>query len=299
MVYDSQELSELISKIKESIGIIDDVKSSLNNDFALLDDLEYSGLSTFKDNANKLSENYLNFLNILEKHIEEMDNIEKEQLSIIEKYLVENVAVNTHYSGGKVAIDKIVLDRTNTKDILSNYINEVIPTFSYEIKKETLNNILNDEDDLISIITDENESDVFVYQLNNILKDKYDIRLDKLTKSDEIVLQKEFLEKISDNDTNIFSDSNSILSGLSYYKDVAKKNNISISDLIFDNDELFIQATKDIYENIGDDLLTEEESSCFKKYIDSVANSNNISSLDLLNNNKYISIIKGGINYEG
>jgi len=299
MIYDSTEIDELESKIKDSLNIIDDIKISLNNDFKLLDELEYGGLTTFKDNATRLSETHNKLFDLLENHKKEMENVEKEQLSIIDKYITDNVAINSHYSGEKVAIDKIVLDKTNTKDILKNYINEVIPTFSYEMKKEVLNNILNDDGSLINILTDDNESDIFIYQLNNILKDKYDIKLDKLTKSDEIMLQKSFLEKISDNDTNIFNDSNSILSGLSYYKDVAKKNNISLSELIFDNDDLLLQSTKDIYENIGVDLLTEDEINCFKKYIDQLASNNNISSLELLGNTKYISIIKGGINYEG
>ena len=299
MVYDSSLINELETKIKESVNVIDDIKQSLNNDFKLLDDFEYGGLTSFKNNANSLSEIHNKLINLLENHDNEMENIEKEQLNIIDKYLNESIEVNTHYSGTKVKIDEIVLDKTNAKDMFSTYINEVIPTFSFDMKKETLNNILNGEKELISIITDDNESDIFVYQLNNILKDKYNIKLDKLKKEDEITIQKEFLEKISDNDTNIFSDYNSILSGLSYYKDVAKKNNMSLSELMFDNDELLLQSTREIYENIGVDLLTETEKSNFKNCIDNIAKSNNISSLDLLNDTKYISIIKGGINYEG
>ena len=210
------------------------------------------------------------------------------------------VSINNYYSGEKITLDSIVLDKTlsSESEVLNNYIKEIIPTLSYDMKKEVLNNILNGEDTLTSILINEDESDIFVYQLNNILKDKYDIKLDKLSKEDETMLQKLFLDNISDNDTNIFENSKSILSGLSYYKHVAKKNNISLSDLMFDNDELLLESTKELYENIGTDLLTDTEINNFREYIDNISKSNNISSLDLLSNSKYISLIKGGISYE-
>lgn len=298
MIYDSSEIMELENKIKESINILDDINLSLNRDFKILEELEYDGLLSFKNNSNNLSNKQSNLISLLESHDKEMMDLEKEQLRIIDKYIGNNIEVNNYYNGEKVAIDKIVLNKTTPKTILNNYVSEVIPTFSFEKKKEVLKNILNGEDGLTSILTDDAESDIFVYQLNNILKDKYDIKLDKLSKLDEIELQKVFLEKISDNDTNIFSDTKSILSGLSYYKDVAKKNGITLSELIFDKDDLFLESTRNIYENMDSELLTENEKNNFKEYIDELAKNNNILSLDLLNDNKYISLIKGGIYYE-
>ena len=67
---------------------------------------------------------------------------------------------------------------------------------------------------------------------------------------------------------------------------------------MFDNDELLLESTKELYENIGTDLLTDTEINNFREYIDNISKSNNISSLDLLSNSKYISLIKGGISYE-
>ena len=299
MVYDSNEILEIESKVKDTISVIDDIKTSLNN-FKVLEDLDlYDGLSTFKTNTNNLSEKHIKLNTILDNHNKEMEDIERQQNNLIDKYVNSNTTVNDYYNGEKITIDKIVLNKKlEGKDLLNNYISEVVPALSYDAKKEVLKNILNGEDNLISILTDENESDIFVYQLKNILNDK-DIKLDKLTQEEEKELQKEFLETITNNDTNIFSDKKSFLSGLPYYKDVAKKNNISLSDLIFENDEMFLNSTRDIYENMEIDLLTDEETKNFKEYIDDIANSNNISSLDLLNNTKYVSLIKGGIYYEG
>lgn len=300
MIYDSDELLQIESRIKESLNAILDIKSSIDNDFKIFDDLEYDGLTTIRNNTNSLDEIHNKLYTIIDNHIKEMDNVEKEQLGIIDKYIEDDVSINNYYSGEKITLDSIVLDKTlsSESEVLNNYIKEIIPTLSYDMKKEVLNNILNGEDTLTSILINEDESDIFVYQLNNILKDKYDIKIDKLSKEDETMLQKLFLDNISDNDTNIFENSKSILSGLSYYKHVAKKNNISLSDLMFDNDELLLESTKELYENIGTDLLTDTEINNFREYIDNISKSNNISSLDLLSNSKYISLIKGGISYE-
>lgn len=298
MIYDSDELLQIESRIKESLNVISDIKASIDNDFKIFDDLEYDGLTTIRNNTNSLDEIHNKLCTIIDNHIKEMDNVEKEQLNIIDKYIEDNVSINNYYSGEKITIDSIVLDKTNPSEILNNYVKEVIPTLSYDMKKETLNNILNGEETLTSILINEDESDIFVYQLNNILKDKYDIKIDKLSKEDETMIQRLFLDNISNNDTNIFENSKSILSGLSYYKYVAKKNDMSLSDLIFDNDELLLESTKELYENIGTDLLTDDEINNFREYIDNVSKNNNISSLDLLSDSKYISLIKGGISYE-
>ena len=298
MIYDSDELLQIESRIKESLNVISDIKASIDNDFKIFDDLEYDGLTTIRNNTNSLDEIHNKLCTIIDNHIKEMDNVEKEQLNIIDKYIEDNVSINNYYSGEKITIDSIVLDKTNPSEILNNYVKEVIPTLSYDMKKETLNNILNGEETLTSILINEDESDIFVYQLNNILKDKYDIKIDKLSKEDETMIQRLFLDNINNNDTNIFENSKSILSGLSYYKYVAKKNDMSLSDLIFDNDELLLESTKELYENIGTDLLTDDEINNFREYIDNVSKNNNISSLDLLSDSKYISLIKGGISYE-
>ena len=123
-----------------------------------------------------------------------------------------------------------------------------------------------------------------------------------LSKEEEEELQKNFFESISDNDTNIFNDigENTLLGGLSYYKQIAKKNDMSVSDLIFDkkNEELFLNTVKEVYESEELDVLTEKEINSLRNYIDNISKENGIPVKELLSNTKYSSIVKGGINYE-
>ena len=301
--YDSNEVSNIVSKIGEHTDLIQsDIEYSINKNFSVLRDLDLfsDGLDLLLSRADNII--YLNnkLVNLLNNHDGDFCSLENEHVSLFNKEEVEEKETEA-YSGTVISIDEIVLSKINDgKVILTEYINEVIPSFSYDKKLEVLKEILNDNSNSLSLLTDSDESDILVYQLKNILSDKYSIKLNKLTKDEEKELQKSFFESISDNDTNIFDelDTNTFLNGLSYYKQVAQKNGISDTDLLFDdkNKELFMDAVNDIYNNSDQiDVLTENEIESVKNYINEVASSNSITVSELLSNSKYSSVIKGGI----
>ena len=304
IIYDSNEIESIVSKIGDTINIVqNDIYPLINNGFSLLEDLDLfsNGLDKLKSKSDKVL--YLN--NILSTSIKEHDNdyceLDNKHLALFDT-VMPSVSVD-EYSGASVSIDDIILNKINDgKVILTEYVKEVIPSFSYDKKVEVLKSILSNDDNSLSILTNQDESDIMVYKLKNVLSNDYDIELNKLTKEEEKEIQESFFESIIDNDTNIFDEieSNSFLGGLQYYKQVAKKNGISTTDLIFDdeNQELFMNTVNEIYSSDNIDVLTDDELNSVKNYIKETANKNSLTVTELLSSTSYSSVIKGGIYYE-
>lgn len=304
IVYDSNEISSIVSNTKELINVVEtDIKPQIDNDFQLLKELDFftDGFDSIKTKLDKIILLNSEIVSSLNKHDEEMNSINNKHLSLFNGINQEETKTNS-YSGESIVLDNINLKEiTDGKTVLTTYISEVIPKFSYEEKVELLKNILKEEDSL-SILTNTDESDIITYELKENIDSDYFIELSKLTKEEEKEIQKSFFNAISDNDTNIFDEmkKDSFLSGLSYLKQYAKKNDTTLSNLIFDDNkkELFMDAIKDIYNSDQIDVLTEEEVNSVKSYIDNISSKNNIEVNELLNNTKYTSILKGGINNE-
>lgn len=302
ILYDSVEISGIVSKIQEVDSVQMDIKTSLIRDFSLLQDLELfnDGLVGIKSEIDNLS--YLNsqLATCLNKHNEDMENLETKHIELFNDYQKEENTAEEVQSAEQVTIDEIVLNKkTDGKLILTEYVQKVIPSFSYDIKVETLKNILKDDSNSLSILTDKSQSDILIYELKNILNEKYSIELSKLTNEEENEIQKSFFESIIDNDTNIFDeiDGNSFLKGLSFFKQAAQKNGITTSDLIFDeeNNDKFMESINEIYNSEDVDVLTDQELDSVKNYIKEIADTNNLEVSEMLSNNKYSSVIKGGI----
>ena len=302
VLFDSLEVSGIVSKIEEANSVQMDIKTSLNRDFSLLQELELfnDGLISIKSEVDNIS--YLNnqLITCLNKHNEDMERLETNHNNLFNDYVKEDDIVEEASVAQQVTIDEIVLNKkTDGKLILTEYVQEVIPSFSYDLKLEVLKNILKGDSNSLSIITDKTQSDILIYELKNILNEKYSIELSKLTNEEENEIQKEFFESIIDNDTNIFDeiDGDSLLKGLSFYKQVAQKNGITTSDLIFDdnNKDKFMETINEIYNSEDIDVLTDEELNSVKNYIKDIADTNNIEINDLLSDSKYSSVIKGGI----
>ena len=300
--YDSNEISSIVSSIGEYTSLVqNEIEISLNRHFQILKELDLfdDGLDLLLSRADNVV--YLNnkMVNILNMHDNDFNDLENNNVNLFGKE-EESTPSDEAYAGAVVNIDEIVLNKINDgKVILTEYVNEVIPSFSYDKKLEVLKSILNNNTSSLSILTDLDESDIMVYQLKNILSSKYSIQLNKLTKEEEKELQKSFFKSIIENDTNIFDDikTNTFLHGLSYYKQVAQKNGISEVDLIFDenNKDLFMNSINEIYNSDQIDVLTDDQLKSVKNYINEIASSNSITVKDLLSNSKYSSIIKGGI----
>lgn len=306
LIYDSSEISSIVSKIKENIDCVEtDVKASILKDFTLLQELDFfnDGLIKLEKESDSIISLYSNLVSKINEHDVVMNDIVKKQIIDIESFknnLRFNNSNNNYNYDVKTTATYAITKINDAKVILSKYTNEVIPSFSYNRKLEILKNIL--KSDPATIMTDKGKSDILIYNLKNILSKNYSIELSKLSKEEEEEVQRNFFESISDNDTNIFDEigENTLLSGLPYYKQIARKSDISIGDLLFDkkNEELFLKSLMEVYESEEIDVLTNKELNSVKNYINNISKENNISVKDLLSNTKYSSIVKGGINYE-
>lgn len=303
IVYDSNEISNIISKIDDNTSIIEtDILSSIHNDFNILKDLElfHEGLDDLEIRINKSLSMNNKLIDILNDHDIQMNELDKKHLSLFNEEKSDNnddevIVENT------INVDNIELNKiADSKLILSEYIDSVVFNSSYEKKLVLLKDILNNNS--LSIITDTDQADILIYQLKEYLKKDYPMELTKLLKDEEKEIQKSFFDAISSNDTNIFDEieEDSFLKGFSYLKQVSAKNDLSVSDLIFDdkNNALFMNAMNEIYNSNQMDILTNNELDSVKNYINGVAEKYNISPLDLLKGETYISALKGGISYE-
>ena len=303
IVYNSDEMLSIVSKIGETVNVLqNEIYPLINSGFSLLEELDLfsTGLDRLKSKADNSI--YINnkIITFLREHDNDYNDIDNKHSALFAD-VTDSISENT-YSGSSVEIDDIVLTKINDgKLILTEYVKEVIPNFSYDKKLEVLKDILGDDQSL-SLLTDVTESDIMVYKLKELLNKEYSIELNKLSKEEEQEIQKSFFESIIDNDTNIFDELNndSFLNGLQYYKQIASKNGISVADLIYNDDkkELFMSAVSDIYNNDEVDVLTDREMDSVKNYIKEISSSNSIGITELLSDSKYSSIIKGGIYYE-
>ena len=303
IVYDSNEITNILSKIVNNTSIIEnDVLSSINNDFNLLHELNLfsDGLNKLADNSKKIVSLNNRLSYILNDHDLNMNALNKKHIDLFNNF-DDDFEKNNVYDSEIINIDEISVNKiTDGKLILKEYVNDVLFSFNYDRKLEILNKIL--KDNSLSIITDNEQSDILIYQLKDILKDKYSMEFSKLSKEEEIEIQRDFFKSISSNDKNIFNEikEDSLLHGLSYFNEVSEKNNISVESLLFDekNNELFVKALSDIYKDNQIDSLTVDESNSVKNYINNIATSNNIEVFELLKDEKYSSVLKGGIFYE-
>ena len=303
IVYDSNEISNIISKIGNNTSIIEvDIISSLDNDFSILRELDF-----FNEGLDKISSNARNIISLNDKivyslnsHDSNMNDLNNKHLSLFSNFDTVSEEDNP-YDGVVINIDEIKLKKiTDGKIVLKEYINSVVFKFDYDRKLVLLKRIINNNS--LGILTDKEQADALIYQLKNVLKEDYSMNeLSKLSKEEEFEIQKDFFKAISSDDKNIFDEikENSLLHGLSYFKEVCKNNNISIEDLIYDdkNKELFIDSLSNLYKESEINNITSDEITSVKEYINDISKTTNISPENLLNV-KYSSVLKGGIFYE-
>ena len=174
--YDSNEISSIVSSIGEYTSLVqNEIEISLNRHFQMLKELDLfdDGLDLLlsrADNVVYLNNKMVNFLNM---HDNDFNDLENNNVNLFGKE-EESTPSDEAYAGAVVNIDEIVLNKINDgKVILTEYVNEVIPSFSYDKKLEVLKSILNNNTSSLSILTDLDESDIMVYQLKNILSRSY------------------------------------------------------------------------------------------------------------------------------
>jgi len=150
---------------------------------------------------------------------------------------------------------------------------------------ELLNQNIEGGDSLSELLLDNTKSKKLYKVIKNIFGDKFNF--DDMKLEDYKELQKVVLNMIVKSDVNMpVLNEKTILTCKEYLNKVCNDNNIEPSDLLLDSryaNTLKI-ALADVYNGKADSTLSEEAVTNFRSYLDSLAEKNNISVTELLNN---------------
>ncbi len=297
IVYKSQEIYDTIDILNNLISILQNDIQGILNYFSILKELDLfsDGLDSLKKETDILIERRNNLANIIKNHDDDLINFENLQKDFILKYDSNSLnSLNNGYTGDKVVIDSIdVFDVIKGKKIKTSELKEIVFEFNYDKKLEILKQLFSNSVSLENLLTDSDKANILAYDLKKILHDDTAVISDVSTQ-DEKDLQKNFLNSVVE-DSQLFKDidNKSFLRGSSYLGTVAKKNKITVGDLVIDdkNSDLFVSSLKELY---ADDLIPNDDLENVRGYLDNIAKINNITIGELLSSNKYLSSIKGG-----
>lgn len=304
IVYSEQELEAAKANLTEGLNILkNDIETSINSDFSVLEELGLfsNGITKIKAQTASLGEVHNSLINKLAKHAQDYRDQESQNQRFIEYAQDGKRIKDSPYAGGSTSgREDQNLEKENGKAIENSYLKEVIPLFSSESRLQMLKNLLTyNTASLTALFTDAAKSNMLIYQLKKMLKDNTAVQ-SELSLDEEKELQKQLLESIAKEEKNLFLEVDEVLflAGLSYYKQVALKNNMNVSDLLIDekHEELLMKSFHDMYYD-GDNLIDvpKEEIKRVKEYFDNLSKAKNISVNDLLSDKKYMEIIKEGV----
>ncbi len=313
--YYEAEIEEAKSSLSSAKSTLtSDVIPSLNSNFQVLEELGLisGGLSKIKTQAQALADAYDYVINALSTHESTERENETKVGSTVNSYTRTTGGTqstgSSSDSGGRDPGDShegtpihtekpIVEEIEEGKTISTEELVELINDMKFEEIITLLKNIVKNGGLVTAMLTDKYSANILTYTLKNILG--YEADLGKVTTSDDTLIQEKLLEKIANENENVFVkiNENTYLTGMPYLKSIAKQNNLTVSQLILNdsNEKLLLKSLVDIYDgNTGTTLSTKEVEEV-RTYLNTVAEKNGISTETLLSSENYISLIKGGV----
>lgn len=302
IVYSEEELELAKTNLNDSINILkNDIESSLNNDFSVLEELDLfsNGLAKLKRQTSSLGENHTSLVNKLTRHASSIREDEDARLQAIDDMRGRGKTPSNNYAGGSVSgRSEEGYEKENGKAVTNSYLKEIIPELSAESKLQMLKNILVYKSSVTALLGNEAKANMLIYYLKRMLKDEGALQ-SSLALDEEKELQKIIIESIAKEDKNLFAeiDEASYFAGLSFYKEVALKNNINVSDLLMnkEHEKLLMQSFHDIYFNSTAFDINEQETMKVKEFFDLVAKKHNMEVEKLLSDVNNMKLIKEGI----
>lgn len=306
ILFNSEEIYSIVESLSNSLEIVEtDIKASLNSKFKVLEELELftEGMTDLRKESENLYNIYKNFIEKLKAHDESLDNTE----NALENFVIESISSTytndkTSNGSGNVTYSGIVTDTINNKPtIKSNKIEEIIPTLNYTSEAKILSSWLKNGPQVAnSLLLSLKNSGILLTFLKNLFKVEVETTNEPTEYSIEI--QKILLEKFANNKENVLASLNekSILSGIIYFKEVANDNKINISDLLLDDkyNSLFLSSIENIYNNtnLSESEISNEQIENVKSYINNLSSFLHVSPSTLMNDERYIEVIKQGAN---
>ncbi len=302
--YNSAELEEAQTILKESVRILEsDLKPPISSSFNVLTDLDLfsEGLSKIKSQIDVLASDHNTFISTLGEHNSDINDFERTQTDQVNDYIGNSSGGGGGgYSGGhSSSADKVSTQEVDDgKSISDEELKDMVTDLSYKQKLQLLKSIMNNGDaSLTSLLSNVGNSSVLSYLLKKVLNDS-NPTISSLPSEYEKYVQEVLLEALSNGELNAFTLFNepSFLVGMPYLSEVAKKNNMQVTDLVLNdnNSKILLGAIKSMYEGDPDTMLTTTEIKGVKTYIDNISKTNNIPVETLLSDEKYLSIVKGG-----
>ena len=302
---DSNEINEIIKKIGDSvIDLQNNAYQHVDNDYNTLEELELvgEGLTTTKRGIDKVIEEEAKIIKLLKNHLDVYKETEEEIVAYINSF--DYSKTNTKRASSASKYDESDLDDVMTERRISNRnIKDFITGMDPSLEKILLKNINKNTSlfsaDINDLLINPEKSGLLVEVLKKICGDT---NTDINTKSTvgSMNIQKALLEKLTDNETNIFSSiiGSSLLVALPYVSKKSEEENISFEDMLYkdENKEKLLGALDDLYQGKPLDgyELQDAEVNSFREYINTVAENNNMQVEDLLSSTANLDLIKKG-----
>lgn len=303
IVYNREELESVKNNLNDSLNILkNDIESSLNSDFSVLEELGLfsNGLSKIKKQTSSLGESHTSLINKLSRHADDYQQQQQADISLLDRVRGGGTIGGSRYSGDALpGRDDEKYEKEDGMAIKTSYLSEVVPQLSVESKLQMLKNILiYNTNPLTALFAKEEYSNILIYQLRKMLKDETATQ-SELALDPEKKLQKTIIESIAKEEKNLFLevDEKTYLAGLSFYKKVALENNLNVSDLLIDTEqeELLMKSFNELYFNSSISGVPEEEIKRVKEYFDELSKLKKISVEEMLSDIKYMDVIKEGV----
>lgn len=305
VVYTSQEVHNAVSILNEAYTTMNtSIANSINSDFTVLTDLDLfaSGLAKIKEQVTSLAQIYETLIAKLKAHDTTMEETEQTMNNYVDDYTGSSrsnssSSSRSHRSASSIETEApTTVEEEDGKKISNEELQTIIENLDFSNLKVALQNILNSNENLTAMLSDNYNANILTYMLKSMLGGEVD--LSKITTDEETLIQKKLLDQLASQEGNVFAslDESTYLAAMPYLKEVANSNNISFSSLILDskNEDKLLDALKNVYDG-NTSSLNDNEISSVRTYLDKIANDNSISSDELLSSTKYMSLIKGGV----
>ncbi len=291
----SDEIDTIVNVLTTSyINLNDNVLNKLTTKFSVLDDLGIynDGKNSTISQTNAIIDIHKNLISQIKQHLEEYVNTEDTLSNNINASLNgNNYNYNSSNGVNTNSIDDISISDVNQgKSLSTTKLLSAIEQLTDEekIKLIEILNINKGNDTLSSLLLDTTKSAELYILLQKILGISIS-ELNLISIDDCSLIQKSFLNAILKKDIDItqFS-SNTIFIIKDYLLAISEENKISIGDLLLNkeyNSILKLSLVNLYYNNnIEKYNLTTDNINLFKNYVDNIAQSNNVSSANILFN---------------
>ena len=289
--------SDVVSSILANMSSVystfsSDITSSVDGDFSVLSELGFGNcISKIKSQATSLTNVQKSIIDSIASHLSDVEDTENKL----------NSGFNNSYSGSSYVGDSSsgsddvggsdydVDDDEDGKKINAEELASMITSLDEDEKKSLLSLINSNKDSNTSLndllMNYENSEELFKILKSVLGTDK---EFADFTDEEKELIQKTLLNTIVNGETEYQElKTDSILMAKEYLKDVCNDYKIDPSDLIYDSlyRNVLKTSLKDLYNGNVDSDVPESEILEFRQYVDKVAQQNNTSAIDLINNN--------------